>query len=343
MPQLVFNPIGPPFDLVGDSTGGGGGSSGVLQQVNFSSAALVTTDTQLAVDLSTLPDQTDGAEWGTLAITPSIDSSTLWIQGNIQVSFANTDEAAVAIFANSDTSPIGIYYQQAASQVSFINFALAYTVSSTDPITFHFRYGGINNAGSPIVVINGTIDPAQIGDGATFSSVSITEITSGSTPPFDITITGNDNDPQSSDAFTIKGINGFQFNWNGSDGEFDIVPPNTFTHSATTISGDTAVLQPGFSHILIDINPVTVTMPANSDVVVGDVVEVIGLSGPFTIDQQADQQIAIGSMQSTLGDAGSVDSIGNVRSSINLRLVSVAGGTYYWAATYPPQGNFEVS
>jgi hypothetical protein len=158
-----------------------------------------------------------------------------------------------------------------------------------------------------------------------------------------ITLTGNDSNPQNGTSFSILGIDGFLFDWNSGTGSFNIIPPNTFTWAVNSIVSTSGALLAGNCNILTNPSATTVSLPANSGTHLGDLLEVIGLSGGYTISQAADQQVTIGAMSSTLGVGGSVTSSGAVFNSVTLRCVSVAGGVFIWAATTPPQGTFTTN
>lgn len=156
----------------------------------------------------------------------------------------------------------------------------------------------------------------------------------------DITITGNNNLPQTSDTFVIDGINGFLFNWDTGSSQFQIIPPNTFTHSVNSITTTSAALLPGNSNILTNPSITTVSLPSNSSTILGDLVEVVGLSGGYIISQAANQQVYIGADSTTLGATGTTTATGSIRNSVTLRCISTAGGVFLWSSVVGPQGTF---
>lgn len=159
------------------SAGAGGTLSGVsvlVQQVNTKTGAVNTGTTTIPRDDS-IPQNTEGNEYMTLAITPTNAGNTLCIDvvghfsnsvgGSILIMalFKNSIADAIAvsakrIAASSDASPLIIRYELVAGGVS--------------EITFKIRAGG-KDAGT--TTFNGTSGAREYG-GVFFSSMTITEL-----------------------------------------------------------------------------------------------------------------------------------------------------------------------
>ena len=157
--------------------------------------------------------------------------------------------------------------------------------------------------------------------------------------PIAVTITGNDDNPQSGTSFTIVGIDGLAVNWDETNSQFEISgTPTSFYCNMQPGLTVNAADQNGY--VLTNTSMVTVNLPANADTNFGDSFKVIGLSGGFTLAQAADQQIRILESTSTLGVDGNFVSSGGTYSSITLVCISTAGGVYIWANDGGPAGNF---
>ncbi len=160
-------------DFKPDSASGGG--SGVVVQVkNVQTGAVATGSTAIPHD-DTIPQNTEGNEFMTLAITPTSSSNVLqidvvafvtiglasrWIIGALfQDSTANALAAGQSF---SDTSTAG-------HPMAFRHYMVAGTTSST---TFKLRVG---SSGADVVTFNGQSAARKFG-GVMASSITITEI-----------------------------------------------------------------------------------------------------------------------------------------------------------------------
>jgi len=160
--------------------------------------------------------------------------------------------------------------------------------------------------------------------------------------PGSITITGNDNDPQTSASFVILGTDGLSFDWDGDLGAF-VITNNDLGFTWNSIPGVSVTAEKNNGYVLTNTNPVTVTLPANVDTAFGDTFKVIGLSGGFDIAQAASQNIRIGEQITSSGAGTKVTSSGGTFSSMTLVCVSTAGGVFVWATDGAPQGNFIIT
>jgi len=145
----------------------------VVQVVNVQDATLATGTTVLPVD-NTVPQNTEGDEVMTLAITPKSTTNKLQIEVVCQLSSSVINDLAAALFQDSTASALAAAatFQITATgrvQVALCYFMVAGTVSET---TFKVRVGG-PNAGT--TSFNGALG-AGLFNGVGYSSITITEI-----------------------------------------------------------------------------------------------------------------------------------------------------------------------
>jgi len=149
-------------------------SGHIVQIVNTQTGALASGSGTIPID-NTIPQNTEGNEFMTLAITPTSASNKLLIDVNFMGGeLSNTDDHhTVALFQDSTgnalASTIGDNYGTGASSVRFSHYMTAGTTSST---TFKVRAGAI--VGS--MYMNGFTGIGQIYGGVAVSSITITEI-----------------------------------------------------------------------------------------------------------------------------------------------------------------------
>ena len=151
------------------------GAGAVLQVVHVQSGAVATTTTLLPGD-DTIPQITEGAEFLTLAITPTSTTSKLRIDVIVYLNHsATTAGIYAALFRDSTANSLAV----AASQVPnsggqmplcITHYATSGTTSST---TFRVR-GGSGDAGT--VTFNGNSSGSRKFGGAYASTITITEI-----------------------------------------------------------------------------------------------------------------------------------------------------------------------
>jgi len=149
------------------------GYGAVLQVVNTQTGAVATGTTTIPID-DTIPQNTEGTEFMTLAITPKSATNKLKItviagvnpNGNLAVAGALfQDSTANAIAASVNSHPVA----GAADTVVIVHYMTAGTTSST---TFKFR-AGPSSAGT--VTFNGAAGGRYFG-GVFASSITIEEI-----------------------------------------------------------------------------------------------------------------------------------------------------------------------
>ena len=149
-------------------------SGHIVQIVNTQTGALASGSGTIPID-NTIPQNTEGNEFMTLAITPTSASNKLLIDVNfIGGEVSNiADLHTVALFqdstANALASTIADNYAIGASSVNFTHYMTAGTTSST---TFKVRAGA--TVGS--MYMNGFTGIGQIYGGVAVSSITITEI-----------------------------------------------------------------------------------------------------------------------------------------------------------------------
>jgi hypothetical protein len=145
----------------------------VLQVVNVQTGAYASTTAIIPFD-NTIPQNTEGTELFTVAITPISATSKLFISATLQMTQNPGNWVVIAIFqgstANAVTATAG-YIASATGgfPISLTNYMTAGTTSST---TFKLRYGP-GNSGTTSVNSNGS---GQLFGGVCISSMTIMEI-----------------------------------------------------------------------------------------------------------------------------------------------------------------------
>jgi hypothetical protein len=144
----------------------------VLQVVQTQTGAVATTTVTMPFD-DTIPQITEGAEFITLAITPSSVTTTLIIQVTLQIAFSGSDWVQVALFKDATANALAVTSSNlSAGFGSPQTFNYKMTSGTTSSITFRVRAGG-GSAGT--VTVNGTASARKFG-GVMASSITITEI-----------------------------------------------------------------------------------------------------------------------------------------------------------------------
>lgn len=149
-------------------------SSGtVLQVVNYQTGALATGTTVIPFD-DTIPQNTEGDQYMSLAITPRSATSKLVICVVLQATVSITSWCNVALFQDSTANAIATalgFVDTATSghSVSFTHYMTSGTTSST---TFKVRAGPNS---SSTLTLNGQASAGRFG-GTLASSITITEV-----------------------------------------------------------------------------------------------------------------------------------------------------------------------
>jgi hypothetical protein len=138
----------------------------VLQVVNYTSNSFTSTTNPIPID-NTIPQKTEGAEWGTLAITPKNATSKLII--DVKLNTETPGIAVVALFQDTDSSALSATIIAYARTAHIKHFMVSGTTSE---IIFKVRYGtvsgytcGINSCGYATTL-----------GGVFNSSITITEV-----------------------------------------------------------------------------------------------------------------------------------------------------------------------
>lgn len=147
----------------------------VLQVVNTMNGAVATTTTVIPED-NTIPQNTEGAEFMSLSITPTSASSKLFIQVVCNLSPGSSSQTVIAaLFQDSTANALaavaqGLYDAADPTPLAFNHYMTAGTTSST---TFKVR-GGKPSGANP-VTFNGITSGGLFG-GVMASSITIWEI-----------------------------------------------------------------------------------------------------------------------------------------------------------------------
>ena len=145
----------------------------VLQVVNTQTGALATGSTTIPND-DTIPQNTEGFEVMTLAITPKASTNKLKIEVVVNLASAAVGNVIAALFQDSGANALAAVSEYTATtngnmRLVFTHYMSAGTTSAT---TFRVRIGG-NNVGT--VTFNGA-SGARLYGGVMASSITITEI-----------------------------------------------------------------------------------------------------------------------------------------------------------------------
>jgi len=147
----------------------------IAQVVNFQTGEVATGAVIIPYD-DTKPQQTEGVEFMTLAITPKRITNNLKIEVVFCFSYANANDMCVALFQDDTADAIacgGWRLPNGNLMQSPVNFNHFMPAGTLLPTTFKVRAGG-TQAG--VFTFNGVASARQYG-GALASSITITEIT----------------------------------------------------------------------------------------------------------------------------------------------------------------------
>lgn len=151
------------------------GGGAVVQVVNTQTGAVATGTTTIPVD-DTIPQNTEGTEFMSLAITPTSSSSKLRID---VVAFASLSAGNIwtiaALFQDSTANAlaVGANFQTIGTAFAPISFTHYMTAGTTSATTFKLRIGPHSAA---TVTLNGQ-SGGRLWGGVIASSITITEIT----------------------------------------------------------------------------------------------------------------------------------------------------------------------
>jgi hypothetical protein len=147
----------------------------VIQRVNTQTGSVSTGTTQMPLD-DTIPQNTEGDEYMTLAITPTNASNILYIDVllNAATTVGAASQFSVALFQDSTAGALAAVAQGAIDSGQMMSVRLTHkmTAGTTSATTFKVRAGG-NGAGT--TTFNGRSSGRLFG-GVMASSITITEI-----------------------------------------------------------------------------------------------------------------------------------------------------------------------
>jgi hypothetical protein len=147
----------------------------VVQVVNVQTGAVATTTTVMPWD-DTIPQNTEGGEFMTLAITPTSATNKLKIEVNaIVTAVVGAYKTTTALFQDSTADALAANYgfaDGAAGQIRTAPFTHFMTAGTTSETTFKVRCG--LHAGGTLT-FNGAAGARKYG-GVLASSITITEI-----------------------------------------------------------------------------------------------------------------------------------------------------------------------
>ena len=149
------------------------GLGSVAQMVNTQTGAVATGTTNIPND-DTIPQNTEGVEYMTLAITPKKSTSTLFIETVWVGTVANSGEVlTAALFQDSTADALAAVSHTVSSSGLTVTIVLRHKMTSgtTSSTTFKLRVGGTSGN---TVTFNGTGGARRMG-GVMASSITITE------------------------------------------------------------------------------------------------------------------------------------------------------------------------
>lgn len=141
----------------------------VVQVVNYQTGAVSTGTTVVLADDS-IPQNTEGTEFMTLAITPADTSNILKIESTVNVAASVAGYLVSSVFQDSTAGALASSFAYNAGVITFTHWMVAGTTSST---TFKIRVG---NSVASTVTFNGFAGARKYG-GVLASSITITEYT----------------------------------------------------------------------------------------------------------------------------------------------------------------------
>ena len=150
------------------------GSGKVLQQVNTQTGA-VNSGTTIFPEDDTIPQNTEGDEYMTLAITPKSATSTLMIEAQIFYSQSAGTRGGAGIYKDSGADALAFTSNFIKDATSMGNMTVMYSELSgnTTARTYKVRCGNIATAGT--FTFNGQAGSRMFG-GTVLSTIRIIEI-----------------------------------------------------------------------------------------------------------------------------------------------------------------------
>lgn len=149
-------------------------SSKIVQVVNTQTGAVSTGTTTLPLD-DTIPQNTEGTEFMTLAITPTSASNLLKIEfGGLLTNNTSVQWCAAALFQDSTVGAlaVGAHIMETGTRGGMVNFTHYMTAGTASETTFKIRAGAQQAGTTTFNGSNGT----RVYGGVVASSLTITEI-----------------------------------------------------------------------------------------------------------------------------------------------------------------------
>lgn len=145
----------------------------VAQIVNVQDGAVATTTTVMPND-DTIPQNTEGGEFMTLAITPKNSANILYIDVVVNISCPTTNHVAAALFQDTTANALAAARSLpgTANHMHQIVFRHKMTAGTVNETTFKVRASGVD-AGT--YTFNGQ-SSGRIFGGVVASSITITEV-----------------------------------------------------------------------------------------------------------------------------------------------------------------------
>jgi hypothetical protein len=149
-----------------------GGSSVFVQRVTSQDGAVATGTTTIPVD-DTIPQNTEGTQFLSVAITPTSAANILDIEVSVMVAASAIVHMTAALFQDTTANALAARGQKALAagdlmQMSFMHTMTAGTTSAT---TFKVRIGG---SGASTITLNGAAG-ARLYGGVSASIIRVTE------------------------------------------------------------------------------------------------------------------------------------------------------------------------
>jgi hypothetical protein len=149
-------------------------NSKIIQIVSTQTGAVATGTTTIPVD-DTIPQNTEGDEYMTLAITPTSATNKLRIDVTAVLSSTEATQVATALFQDSTASAIAssVFYNFVNGASFTVTFSHVMDAGTTSATTFKVRAGG---GTANTLTFNGLAGARYYG-GSLVSSIRITEYT----------------------------------------------------------------------------------------------------------------------------------------------------------------------
>lgn len=156
------------------ATPSGGGSGIVLQQVIFVDGEVATTTTVMPLD-DTIPENTEGAEFLAVTITPTNTNNILLIQCVAHVSVNANSHIGMALFQDATVAALAsANHRQDSNSLVTHNLLHRRVAGTTSATTFKIRAGP--NLTSTLT-FNGRVAATRLYGGSLASYIMVTELT----------------------------------------------------------------------------------------------------------------------------------------------------------------------